>query len=106
MTNKKQALAKFEKSIQERDKFVAEGLEGYPVRLYKITVYMVSKIDGHSFFQAFDLYTVGVHNTVENDKKHIKEDVSETIKFACKLSKYGGIKKKMTGLDIKLIEER
>lgn len=106
MSNKKQALEKFEKSIQERDKFVAEGLEGYLVRLYKVTVYVVSKYDGHSFFQEFDLYIVGRHNTVENDKKQIEEDVSETIKFACKLSKYGGIKKKMTGLDIKLIEER
>ena len=106
MSNKKQALAKFEKEIQERDKFIAEGLESYPVRLYKITVYMVSKIDGHSFFQAFDLYTVGRHNTVENDKKCIEKDVSEIVKLACKLSKYGSIKKKMTGLDIKLVEER
>lgn len=36
MSNKKQAEKDFEEKIKERDAFVADGFESYPVRLYKI----------------------------------------------------------------------
>jgi hypothetical protein len=104
MSNKKQAMVKFEKAIQERDKFVAEGLEGYPVRLYKVTISISEKNSGR--YRPIDVFTVGSFLTVEKDRNFISKNIRDIMDNLIKIASFHDKKIKLTGLDIKLVEER
>lgn len=104
MSNKKQAIAKFEKAIQERDKFIAEGLKGYPVRLYKVQISISEKNSGR--YSTLDVYTVGSFFTVEADRDFIGKNIRNTMDNIIKICAFQDRKIKLTGLDIKLVEER
>lgn len=101
MSNKKQALAKFEKEIQKRDKFVAEGLESYPVRLYKAII--KTKENGKE--KTSTTYAVGGHFDIIRDKLYILTEIRSTVTEISLIKHSDGKDFELLGLDIKLLAE-
>lgn len=102
MSNKKQAIAKFQKEIQERDKLVAEGLESYPVRLYKAII--KTKENGKE--KTSTTYAVGGYFDIILDKLYILTEIRSTVAEISLIKHLDGKDFELLGWDIKLVEER
>lgn len=94
MIEKQKCLAKFEKAIQERDKFVSEGLESYPVRMYRYTM-----IFRHGKFKH---YILGRYDKIEDDVNWIKREITEVAKEINSIRK---LKAKLLDIEVKLLAE-